>query len=256
MSRSDLKSTIGEIRAHSRLLVRELDVVKGVYLGTGYTFTQCHVLFELASHGSLGLMELAEILLIDKSNTSRTVKQLVSLGLVESKKTASDSRLKSFSLTTQGKKALQSTINLADDQVEDALTNLTEEQHQVVIQGLQLYGQALRKSRLQSEFTIRPIRKRDDNQVARVIRDVMTEFGAVGEGYSINDSEVDAMYSSYRDDQACYFVILRDEKVVGGGGIGPLAGGTKTVCELRKMFFRPSARGFGLGQRLLDSTFG
>jgi putative acetyltransferase len=208
-------------------------------------------LFELSTHGSLGLIQLADNLLIDKSNTSRTVKQLVTLGLVESKKTSTDNRQKSFRLTANGKKALKATISLADDQVESALANLTPEQHQVVVQGLQLYGQALRKSRLQSEFTIRPIRKSDSPHVAKVIRDVMTEFDAVGEGYSINDEEVDTMYTSYREKSSCYFVIEREDKIVGGGGIGPLAGGTKSICELRKMFFRPIARGFGLGQKLL-----
>ena len=61
------KKTVSQIRQHSRQLVRELDIVKGVYMGSGYTFSQCHVLFELSLHKSLSLMELAEILLIDKS---------------------------------------------------------------------------------------------------------------------------------------------------------------------------------------------
>ena len=45
---------------------------------------------------------------------------------------------------------------------------------------------------------------------------------------------------------------MRDEKVVGCGGIGPLAGGDDSTCELRKMFFLPATRGIGLGRRLLS----
>ena len=77
------KLTVSQIRQHSRQLVRELDIVNGAYMGSGYTFSQCHVLFELSSHNSLNLMELADILLIDKSNTSRTVKKLVELELIK-----------------------------------------------------------------------------------------------------------------------------------------------------------------------------
>ncbi len=249
MSRPE--STVSQIRQHSRQLVRELDIVKGVYLDTGYTFTQCHVLFELSLHKSLHLMELAEILLIDKSNTSRTVKKLVELGLVKVETVTSDNRQKIFSLTSKGEKVLRSTISLANKQVESALKNLNEKQQEMVIEGIQLYANALRKSRLQSNYTVRLIQKQDTAHVARLIRKIMTEFGAVGEGYSFDDPEVGDMYGSYRNKRSCYYVIARDNKVVGGGGIAPLTGGDKFTCELRKMFFLPATRGLGLGRRLL-----
>ncbi len=245
------KKTVSQIRQHSRQLVRELDIVKGVYMGSGYTFSQCHVLFELSLHKSLSLMELAEILLIDKSNTSRTVKKLVELGLVKTKKDHSDNRQKFFSLTSKGQKALLATTELANQQVQQAIANLSQEQQEVVIEGMRLYAGALRKSRLQSDYIIRPIQKKDNDQVGKVIRDVMTEFQAVGEGYSIGDEEVDDMYSNYRDKRSCYYVIERNEMVVGCGGIAPLNGGGKSTCELRKMFFLPSTRGIGLGRRML-----
>jgi putative acetyltransferase len=244
-------STIGEIRRHTRQLVRELDVIKGVYLDTGYTFTQCHVLFELSSHKALNLMSLAENLLIDKSNTSRTVKKLVQLGLVKSEKVSSDNRQKLFSLTAKGQKALHSTIGLANKQVENALDNLSEQQQEVAVQGMALYANALRKGRLQSNHVLRPIQKRDNAAVARLIRDVMTEFQAVGDGYSIVDPEVDDMYGNYRNNRSIYYVIHFDGHVVGCGGIAPLKGGDKSTCELRKMFFLPETRGLGLGRRLL-----
>ncbi|MBL8891596.1 MAG: GNAT family N-acetyltransferase [Planctomycetaceae bacterium] len=245
-------SIVAQIRQHSRQLVRELDVVKGVYLGTGYTLSQCHVLFELAVNGSLGLTKLAEILLLDKSNTSRTLKKLVELGLVKVERTAIDSRQKRFSLTTAGQRVFATTEMLANQQVEKALQNLSQEQQKQVVDGLQLYALALSKSRLQSGFVVRLIQKRDNSQIAQVIRDVMTEFKAVGEGYSITDSEVDDIFANYRNDRSCYFVIVRDERVVGGGGIGPLRGGGRLTCEIRKMFLLPEVRGYGLGRRLLQ----
>ena len=248
---SNRRSKVGQIRQHTRQLVRELDVVKGVYLDTGYTFTQCHVLFELSAHKALNLMSLAENLLIDKSNTSRTVKKLVELGLVKSEKVTSDNRQKLFSLTPKGQKALRSTIGLANKQVENALDNLSERQQELAIQGMALYADALRKSRLQSNHVVRPILKQDNAQVAHLIREVMTEFQAVGHGYSIVDPEVDDMYGVYRNNRSCYYVIILDKEMVGCGGIAPLTGGDKFTCELRKMFFLPETRGLGLGRRLL-----
>ena len=144
-------SIVSQVRQSARQLVRELDLVKGVYLDSGYTFSQCHVMFELSVHKSLTLMELVEHLLIDKSNASRTLKQLVELGIVKVEKVSSDNRQKHFRLTAKGEKALQKIVGVANQQVEDALDTLNTEQQQLVIQGIQLYAGALRKSRLQAE---------------------------------------------------------------------------------------------------------
>ncbi len=248
---SSPKSTVDQIRQHSRQLVRELDVVKGECQGTGFTFSQCHVLFELSIHKALGLMELAEILLLDKSNTSRTVKKLVELGLVKAEKVTSDNRQKLFSLTSKGEKALRATTSLADQQVAKALEHLSADQQERVIQGLQLYASALGRSRRQTNYTIRLIQKQDNAAVARIIGEVLTEFQAVGAGYSIDDPEVQDMHGNYRNRQSCYYVIVLDDHVVGCGGFAPLTGGDKFTCELRKMFFLSATRGVGLGKRLL-----
>jgi putative acetyltransferase len=101
------------------------------------------------------------------------------------------------------------------------------------------------------EYRIRPIRRSDNPAVARLIRDVMTEYGAVGCGFSIEDPEVDAMYEAYQAPRSAFYVIEGDRQVLGCGGMAPLAGGGPGVCELRKMYFRQELRGWGLGTRLL-----
>ena len=96
--------------------------------------------------------------------------------------------------------------------------------------------------------------------MAAIIRAVMPEFGATGDGFAINDPEVDWMHRAYSDERCVYFVFERDAVVLGGGGVAPLAGGDAYVCELRKMYFMPQARGIGAGQamitRCLDAARG
>jgi putative acetyltransferase len=104
----------------------------------------------------------------------------------------------------------------------------------------------------QQPFTIRKIVKTDNAAVADLIRKVMPEFGATKEGFAIHDAEVDDMHGTYSTKKSIYFVLEKDGKVVGGAGIAPLQGGDKATCELRKMYFFPEARGFGLGQKLLE----
>lgn len=100
-------------------------------------------------------------------------------------------------------------------------------------------------------LTIRPITPADDAAMASVIRSVMTEYGASGAGYSINDAEVDHMAEAYSGPRATYFVVTDEARVVGGGGIAQLEGGSPDVCELRKMYFLPEARGAGMGRAML-----
>ncbi len=113
-------------------------------------------------------------------------------------------------------------------------------------------NEALKQS-VSTLFDIRPIRPEDNEQTARLIRTVMTEFGCVGEGYSILDPEVDDMFGTYDHDRAAFFVITRpgDDTILGCGGIGPLSGGDAQTCELKKMYFYPELRGHGLGREMV-----
>ena len=99
---------------------------------------------------------------------------------------------------------------------------------------------------------IEPITQADDAQVAAIIRAVMPEFGASGCGFAINDPEVDWMSRAYAGPRSAYFVLRRDGRVLGGGGVAPLEGGDSDTCELRKMYFLPEARGLGAGAAMME----
>lgn len=99
---------------------------------------------------------------------------------------------------------------------------------------------------------IRAIKQEDNPQLANLIRTVMPEFGASGDGFAIHDKEVDDMYGTYTLPRSAYFVVEVHDKILGGGGVAPLAGGDEDTCELKKMYFFPEARGRGFGQNVLD----
>jgi putative acetyltransferase len=99
---------------------------------------------------------------------------------------------------------------------------------------------------------IRPIEPRDNPFVRNIIKTVMPEFGASGQGFAIHDNEVEDMFAAYSKERCAYFVCEIGGKIVGGGGVAPLEGGDGETCELKKMYFLPEARGKGLGQEVLS----
>jgi putative acetyltransferase len=115
-------------------------------------------------------------------------------------------------------------------------------------------------------LTLRPITPADNANVAHVIRTVMPEFSCVGEGFSINDPEVEDMAAAYAGDRSGFFVIeqsvggpagagegFRGTVVLGGAGFAPLTGGDPNTCELRKMYVLKEGRGFGGGKILMEA---
>ena len=102
-----------------------------------------------------------------------------------------------------------------------------------------------------SNLQIRLIKTDDNFAVADIIRLVMTEFQAVGCGYSINDSEIDDMHTAYALEGSAFYVVTLDDRILGCGGFGPLRGADEDTCELRKMYFKSELRGLGVGTKLL-----
>lgn len=103
-----------------------------------------------------------------------------------------------------------------------------------------------------SNITILPITPQHDSDICNIIQKVGWEFGAIGDGFGPSDDEVLAMSKHYcHSNRSQYFVALLDGQVVGGSGIAPFDNKGK-VCELRKLFILPNARGFGIGKALTE----
>jgi putative acetyltransferase len=233
-------------------MVRELNLLEGRACCGDLSLSEGHFLLELSKLGEATAREVADCLVLDKSTVSRICRSLQSKLLVSCCAPAGDKRRKPLRVTGSGQQQLDELNTMADQQVSEALQFVSEAEREQVVNGLAGYARALRYARLSREFTLRPITAGDNPAVARIIREVMTEFGAVGHGYSIQDPEVDDMFGNYPGPGAAFFVIEKDDRILGCAGIGPLQEGDPDTCELRKMYFLPALRGTGMGTKLLN----
>lgn len=104
----------------------------------------------------------------------------------------------------------------------------------------------------QLNFIIREIKQEDNTQIAKVIRDVLIEFGVPKVGTAYEDKATDEMYETYQKNNSSYFVIEHNNKIVGGAGYSKLDNFDGNICEFQKMYFLPIARGKGLGSKLIE----
>ncbi len=104
-----------------------------------------------------------------------------------------------------------------------------------------------------SNLDLRALAPQDDAALARVIRQVLKEFGADREGFAFVDEELDRMSAHYQGPNAGYHVLVHGDRIVGGGGFAPLRGGDPVTAELKKMYFLPDVRGQGFGRKLIEN---
>jgi putative acetyltransferase len=99
---------------------------------------------------------------------------------------------------------------------------------------------------------IRPIEPGDNEELAKVIRTALAEFGANKPGTVYFDPTTDALFELFRTPKSFYYVALVDGKVVGGCGIFPTDNLPDGTCELVKLYLAKEARGTGLGKQLME----
>jgi putative acetyltransferase len=240
------------IRKISRELARELRLVGSYADQKGLTVAEAHALIELGEHGMLSVQQVAQLLLIDAANASRAVQSLILQKLAVLVPEGPPDRAKGVALTEAGHRRLAEVHGEMDSLVRAGLDQLTPGEQKAVADGLMTYARGLRYSRLQEGFIIRPVRPADNAAVAEIIRSVSQEHGLTAEaGYAVGDVAVDAVSQAYAADGACYWVVEHQGRVLGGGGVAPLAGCDGSICELQKMYLLAECRGRGLGRRLV-----
>lgn len=99
---------------------------------------------------------------------------------------------------------------------------------------------------------IRPIEKKDNPQLAQLIRSVLVDLGVPKVGTAYEDAALDEMFETYNKPKAAYFVVEENGKLIGGAGIAQLDNYDGNVCELQKMYYLPEARGKGIGSEMLE----
>nr|WP_300003103.1 GNAT family N-acetyltransferase [uncultured Cedecea sp.] len=127
-------SSVHEIRAELRYLVRELGLLSKDCFHSGLSLTQAHILTYLSTNGLTSFNELSLQLNMDKASLSRILTTLITCNYVETIPVNGDKRRKYFQLTPEGtdqliraEKAADSELNFINEEMKkDEITTVTE----------------------------------------------------------------------------------------------------------------------------------
>lgn len=103
-----------------------------------------------------------------------------------------------------------------------------------------------------SNINIRKIEPGDNEELAKIVRSSLAEFGANKPGTVYFDDTTDHLYELFQEPGSIYYVAEENGQILGGAGIFPSTGLPQGTCELVKMYLKPEARGKGLGRTLID----
>jgi putative acetyltransferase len=103
-------------------------------------------------------------------------------------------------------------------------------------------------------ITINKIQLEDNLEIAQLIREVLTEFGANKPGTVFTDPTTDNLHALFQTPKSHYFIAKDGHEVVGGCGIFPTSGMPESCIELVKLYVAKSHRKIGLGKQLMEES--
>ena len=98
---------------------------------------------------------------------------------------------------------------------------------------------------------IRSLIPGDDAALAALIRKNLKAYGLDIPGTAYYDEALDRLSAYYAHPGRAYFVLAENEKPVGGIGLAEISLFPR-CCEMQKLYLADSAKGRGLGYRLIE----
>lgn len=249
MSSTDLFQHADIVRSFNRFYTQQIGVLQEHLLQSEYSLTELRILYELASRGDLTSADLRQMLSLDAGYMSRLISGFEKKGLIQKVPSPTDARAALLHLTELGREILVPLEQASREQVVAMLERLTEPQQQQLLGAMTLI-QTLLQNHADSTYVLRDPQPGDMGTVMQQQAALYSrEYGWNSE-FEALVAEVIAKY--LRDfDPACErcWIAEKDGKVIGSVFV---VRQDETTAKLRMLYVDASARGLGIGRRLVD----
>ncbi|RWX61156.1 GNAT family N-acetyltransferase [Mesorhizobium sp. M4B.F.Ca.ET.089.01.1.1] len=249
------KERIDTVRAFNRFYTRQIGLLDEGLLKSPFSLTEARVLYELAHHDGLVASDLVRDLGLDAGYVSRLLKKFEERGLVERAATEADARRSSIALTQAGRDAFAPLNKDSHAQVQALLDKLPPASQDRLVKAM---GTVQRLLGDQPEprvpYVLRPMQVGDIGWVTRRQGLIYAQDYGWDETYEALVAEILAEFVRKFDPKwERAWIAEREGEVVGSVF---LVRKSDAVAKLRLLYVEPSARGLGIGKRLVDECIG
>ncbi|MFI6477909.1 GNAT family N-acetyltransferase [Nonomuraea sp. NPDC050663] len=240
------EARVSEIRAFNRFYTKVIGVLQSGMHGSPYSLAEGRVLFELAQAGLLETGEVRRMLGLDAGYLSRILTRFESEGLLVRERSAADARKQVLRLTAAGSQAFAELDRLSAEQVRSMLDDLPEEGQRRLARSMAAIRDVLQPGDAREPYLIRPPRSGDLGWVAWRHAEVYAREYGWGHEF---EKVVLGICEGYRPGTDAGWIAE-----VGGERAGCVFCYEKDpeTAQLRMLLVEPSARGLGIGGRLVD----
>lgn len=247
-------SVVGErvaaVRAFNRFYTNVIGVLHDGLMDTPYSLTEARVLFELAQREATEVAALRRELDIDAGYLSRILARFTSDGLILRQRSDADARRQVIRLTEPGRKAFALLDERQADDVQRLLSGLTEEQQRRLLGAMNAIQETLGEAPRRHGYVLRSLEPGDLGWV--VHRHGVLYAAEYGWDASF-EALVARVVSDYVDNhdptrQAAWIAEVDGERA----GCVFCVRGDETTAKLRLLLVEPTARGMGIGARLVE----
>jgi DNA-binding MarR family transcriptional regulator/GNAT superfamily N-acetyltransferase len=235
---------IRRVRSFNRSVTQRVGALNDSFLDRGRPLSEARLIYEIGENGA-ELRRLRERLALDSGYLSRLLRSLERQGLIRVENDAHDARVRSAVLTPKGRDELQEYERRSDACAEALLAPLSGAQRDRLAAAMADVERLLRVAAI--EIRVEPADSADAlfclDQYAHELTQRFETGYDPGKTRSASAAEL-------TPPAGCFVVARLDGEPI---GCGALKTGLDEIGEIKRLWVKTSARGLGLGRRILET---
>jgi DNA-binding MarR family transcriptional regulator/GNAT superfamily N-acetyltransferase len=241
---------VHSVRRFNRFYTRQIGVLQEHLLHSQFSLTEVRVLYELAHRKQLTAGELCQDLGLDPGYLSRMLQNFLSHGWITTAPSRQDRRKVFLALTAKGRKVLAPLEQRSSDEVSAILSRLSPVQQGKLLSAIHDVESVLTLSQqVSAPYVLRPHRPGDMGWVVQRHGALYWQEYGYDERFEALVAGIVAEFIEKLDParERCWIAEKDGENV----GSVFLVKKSQSVAKLRLLLVEPSARGLGIGKRLV-----